>query len=296
MARRRRFVALRKKIWRRSGEIDRASRFQNRSAGRRPERSSAMIAPRVEHPLVRTADNESGRCTEWTAKHPAYAALYDHPRSTLPSCRFARAPPIHQPSLPINYASPFTERAYQVSAGTLAYHAPLPCMEPSPVEQPQSQCGQLRHQNAGKSCQLGPVDVEDLALYFEPEKSQPSCPSRPAYRPSINSSNFRRAARSIHDPYPSSSGEQLSEFAPNVPNLPMCDWLDGQFCNTCTQHQFTFCTEERWLQCPASDRCPLYDDAVYPYGRNPVLPPCVYEDLGNEYPRYGDEQILEDYL
>ncbi|XP_031366475.1 protein similar-like isoform X1 [Apis dorsata] len=71
------------------------------------------------------------------------------------------------------------------------------------------------------------------------------------------------------------------------------DWLDGRFCDTCPQQQFAFCTEERWLQCPASDRCPLYDDAIYPYGQNiPVLPPCVYEDLGYN----GDEQILEDYL
>lgn len=263
-----------------------------------------MIAPRVaQHPIVRMPDNESGRCTEWTAtKHPAYAALYDHPRPALPSCRFARATPIQQP-LPINHYA-FTGRAayesHQISpnVGTIPYHAaPLPCVGPSVTLDLQSQCqgAQFRHhQNvgAGKNCQLGPVDVEDLALYFEPEKSQTGCPSRS----SINSSNFRRATRSIDNAYPSTSDERLSQFPSNeFAHLPMRndDWLDGRFCDTCPQQQFAFCTEERWLQCPASDRCPLYDDAIYPYGQNtPVLPPCVYEDLGYN----GDEQILEDYL
>ncbi|KOC66656.1 Hypoxia-inducible factor 1-alpha, partial [Habropoda laboriosa] len=73
-------------------------------------------------------------------------------------------------------------------------------------------------------------------------------------------------------------------------------WIDEQFCNNCPQ-PFAFCTEKRWLQCPASDRCPLYD-TTYSLGQN-VRPPCAVEDLWNEYGPYGyvgDEQLLEDYL
>lgn len=254
----------------------------------------AMIAPRV----VRTADNETGRCTEWPAKHSSYTALYDQPpRATLPSCRFARAAPVlQQQPPPINHYPSSPPYGHQASGGTpLPYHAPLPCTEPPSTTVDQSQCGQF--QNAGwRNCQLGPIDVEDLALYFE-DRSQ----INRASRPSINSSNFRRPPRSINNPsYPSTSDGQLSEFPSNVARTCADDWPDGQFCDTCTQQQFPFCTEERWLQCPASDRCPLYDDNVYPYGGNPVLPPCVYEDLGNGYCRYsgynGDDQILEDYL
>ncbi|XP_031774103.1 hypoxia-inducible factor 1-alpha isoform X1 [Apis florea] len=239
-------------------------------------------------------DNESGRCTEWTvAKQPYSTTLYDHRSpSTLPSCRFARTAPIQQP-LPINHYSP---PYHQASPNLVAipYHATLPCVEP-PTSVERLQCGQ----NTGKNCQLGPVDVEDLALYFEPEKSQTGCPVY--HRPSISNSNFRRPARSINN-NPTAELSTRQQFNIKLAQLcAECDWL-GQFCNTCPQQQYAFCTEERWLECPASDRCPLYadDDVAYPYGQNPVLPPCVYEDLQNGYCRYGcndeDGQILEDYL
>lgn len=75
------------------------------------------------------------------------------------------------------------------------------------------------------------------------------------------------------------------------------DW----FCNNCPE-LFNFCSEERWLQCPASDRCPLYDTS-YDHGA-PLLPPCMYENFhadcnNNDNWYYGyaeDEQLLEDYL
>lgn len=244
-----------------------------------------MIAPRVvHHPIVSMPDNESGRCTE-VPKQPYSTTLYDHRSpSTLPSCRFARTAPI----LPTNHYPPPYRPYHQPSPNVATpYHPTLPRVEPpTSVEQ----CGQ----NIGKNCQLGPVDVEDLALYFEPERSQTGCPAY--HRPSINS-NFRRVARSINNnPYPT-RGEQFSSNS--LAQLCGDDWYD-QFCNTCPQQQYAFCTEERWLECPASDRCPLYTDD-YPYGENPVLPPCVYEDLQNGYCRYGcigeeDGQIVEDYL
>lgn len=77
--------------------------------------------------------------------------------------------------------------------------------------------------------------------------------------------------------------------------------LSESFCDNCPE-LFNFCSEERWLQCPASDRCPLYDTS-YDYGAS-VLPPCMHENLQLSYAsndnRYydhaEDEQLLEDYL
>lgn len=76
------------------------------------------------------------------------------------------------------------------------------------------------------------------------------------------------------------------------------DWL----CYDCPE-LFNFCSEERWLQCPASDRCPLYDTTSYAYGAS-ALPPCMYENLDTgyrvndnwQYDYTKDEQLLEDYL
>lgn len=85
-------------------------------------------------------------------------------------------------------------------------------------------------------------------------------------------------------------------------NLGRCDLgPDNWYCNNCPE-LFNFCSEERWLQCPASDRCPLYDPS-YAYGA-PILPPCMYENLhagynDNDNWHYGyaeDDQLLEDYL
>ena len=276
-----------------------------------------MIAPRVQ-PIGTLPDNEPGRCSSWIAsRQPSHASFYDDDPPTLPSCRFARAQ-IQQP-LPVNdYRSlnPCAERSYHdrcrdSTFETLPYQASLPCAEPSAsIEQLQSQlqpqCSQFRDcaQNlvhgGAKSCQLGPVDVEDLALYFEPDKL-PSINCLPrVYRPSSSSSsssdssNFRRAKSTRYGPYPSlANGKRLerSRFSPSV------NWLDErEFCDDCPQPFAFCCTEERWLQCPASDRCPLYDTA-YSYGQN-VVPPCLIEDLRNEY-RYGydeDEQLLENYL
>ncbi|EFN75729.1 Hypoxia-inducible factor 1 alpha [Harpegnathos saltator] len=82
-----------------------------------------------------------------------------------------------------------------------------------------------------------------------------------------------------------------------APAAPADDWS----CYHCPE-LFNFCSEQRWLQCPASDRCPLYDNS-YDHGA-PLSPPCLYENLyegydGNDNWRYDyaeDEQLLEDYL
>ncbi|KAK1133195.1 hypothetical protein K0M31_014549 [Melipona bicolor] len=284
-----------------------------------------MIAPRVQ-PI----DNEPGRCSSWIARH---ASFYDDDQPALPSCRFARAQLQIQQPLPVNYRSlnPCVERSYDddptrlrgdhptfeslpMDVETLPYQASLPCaVSSASIEQLQSQlqpqCSQLRDcaQNlahgGAKSCQLtGPVDVEDLALYFEPDKPPSiNCPPR-VYRPSSSdSSNFRRAKSTRYGPYPSltNSDKRLerSGFSSSEIPLPRVNWLDErEFCNDCPR-SFALCNEERWLQCPASDRCPLYDgDTAFPYGQN-VLPPCLLEDLRNEGRfRYEDEQLLEDYL
>ncbi|CAL1686613.1 unnamed protein product [Lasius platythorax] len=78
-------------------------------------------------------------------------------------------------------------------------------------------------------------------------------------------------------------------------------WPGDWFCDDCPE-LFNFCSEERWMRCPASDRCPLYDTSSYAHGAPAVLPPCLYENLHAGYSGDGhydyaeNEQFLEDYL
>lgn len=214
---------------------------------------------------------------------------------------------------------------------------------------------------ASRSCQLGPVDVEDLAMYFDPSTDgckPPSAGSRAIYsrkpryeqaarmdqpREYRRDMDFRDLAPSdlrtcdmgpgtlgycdlgygdlrlrdsgydgprFHGPPcdpklisdPRFCGMRLCEEQPCEPgrhNLGRGDPGPGNwFCNDCPE-LFNFCSEKRWLQCPASDRCPLYDTS-YAYG-TPVLPPCMYENGYNDndnwhYGYVEDEQLLEDYL
>jgi len=214
---------------------------------------------------------------------------------------------------------------------------------------------------ASRICQLGPIDVEDLAMYFDPptdgckpplagnrtiysKKSRygqvartdqhqeyrrdldfrdlPSCdlaPNNPRTC-DIESSTLGyrdlgygdlRLCDSGYDGSrfcdqrfsdPQFCGMRLCEEQPREPgrhNLERGNSGPGNwFCNDCPE-LFNFCSEERWLQCPASDRCPLYDTS-YANG-TPVLPPCMYENGCNDnnnwqYSYVEDEQLLENYL
>lgn len=111
--------------------------------------------------------------------------------------------------------------------------------------------------------------------------------------------------------YLRSNASRLGE--PQLYNLPLAydarlretgqnddpKWPSDWFCDDCPE-LFDFCSEERWLRCPASDRCPLYYDPSH--GTPAVLPPCLSENLhadysGDWYYDYAeDEQLLEDYL
>lgn len=215
---------------------------------------------------------------------------------------------------------------------------------------------------ASRTCQLGSVDVEDLAMYFDSPTD--GCKPPSAGNRAIHSrrSRYGQAARidqpreyrrnldfrgltPFCDLAPSnlaSNHLRTCDMGPNI--LGHCDLeygnlrprdssydgprfhgsrfcdpklceeqprepdrrdlgrgdpeLGNWFCNDCPE-LFNFCSEERWLQCPASDRCPLYDTS-YAYGA-PVLPPCMYENSNNDNDnwRYGyveNEQLLEDYL
>lgn len=228
---------------------------------------------------------------------------------------------------------------------------------------PQPQAGTCAASTAAatsRTCQQGPVDVEDLAMYFDLPTD--GCrPPPPTGNRAIYSrrSRYGQAARIDRDRDTLQAFRHLSpcDLAPN--DLRACDMgpstlgycdlgyndgpslrdpaYDGStrfceprldesrfcgarqqpcepgrhdlgrddpessnwFCNVCPE-LFNFCSEERWLQCPMSDRCPLYDTS-YAYGA-PVLPPCMYKDgyydNDNEW-HYGyveDEQLLEDYL
>ncbi|XP_076756551.1 HIF-1 transcription factor component sima [Xylocopa sonorina] len=248
-----------------------------------------MTASRV-HPIdTLLPDNEPGRCSEWIDREPStYANFYDDRPPVLPPCRFA-CEPIQ--STVNDHGSLI---ASQLEPSPL-YQISLPCVEPSvSIDQLPiiSQCNQFRDcaqsipAGGVRNCQMGPVDVEDLALYFESDRSQTSCSAR-AYRPS-NSSNLRRGRshRSFTNAYTNGKQSIDTDFSSN-------EWPAGELCDGCP-NPYTFCTEERWLQCPASDRCPLYDTS-YSYGQNP-LPPCAYEDLYRPYGYAEGEQLFEDYL
>lgn len=225
---------------------------------------------------------------------------------------------------------------------------------------------------ASRTCQLGPVDVEDLAMYFDSSTDGCKPPStgnrtiysrRSRYGQAARMDQLREYPRDLDFSYLPSYDLLSSDLAPN--HLRTYDSLDpgtlgfsdlgysddprlcdspyegprfceprlgdsrfcgvkpreeqpreqpsrhdlgrgdpepgNWFCNDCPE-LFNFCSEERWLQCPASDRCPLYD-VSYAYGA-PVLPPCMYEngykngynDNDWHYGSVEDEQLLEDYL
>lgn len=108
----------------------------------------------------------------------------------------------------------------------------------------------------------------------------------------------------LREPRPSDDGRF---YDPRVRDSRPCEagtvcqsGRDGWFCNDCPE-LFNFCSEERWLRCPASDHCPLYDTTYTPVA---ILPPCVHDEslravAGNDNWHYGyaeDEQLLEDYL
>lgn len=201
-------------------------------------------------------------------------------------------------------------------------------------------------------CQLGPVDVEDLAMYFDSPTTVTTDGCKP---PSVagnraiysKRSRYGQAARvdqlreyprdldfhylppydlapdhlRTYDMDPSNlefsdlgdDGPRFSQDRePRVGDPRFCGMRPRErdlergdpgpssnwFCNDCPE-LFNFCSEERWLQCPASDRCPLYD-VQYAYGA-PVLPPCMYENGCNDNDNWHhgyvrNEQLLEDYL
>lgn len=237
-----------------------------------------------------------------------------------------------------------------------------------------------------RSCQSGPIDVEDLAMYFD--QMQSSCkPSsmpinratyskRPKYGqsarvdqprqeddcpfldfcnlrscPALGSSDPRSCDLESNDPAAVNDldntgdltyrdlgdfvdprsyylGFNVSKFdnsrrlhdsgyadLPRFYDIPLAydaklgrndlgrsdnpKWSNDWLYNDCPE-LFNFCSEERWLRCPASDRCPLYDTS-YAHGAPAVLPPCLYENLhtgydNRHYDYADDEQLVADYL
>ncbi|KAG7204062.1 hypothetical protein KM043_001916 [Ampulex compressa] len=147
-----------------------------------------------------------------------------------------------------------------------------------------------RRRASSGSCQIGTVDVEDLALYFESEaKAGASCAR--TFRPTDScDARNSRCSRSKHDRYAraTSKEERYREDPWAFIDAGTDGWLAGRFGEFPHDRRqlFGFCTEERWLECPASDRCPLYEPA-YAHDTN-LLPPCVYENLG---PGYNDNCV-----
>lgn len=231
-----------------------------------------------------------------------------------------------------------------------------------------------------RSCQSGPIDVEDLAMYFDQMQNSCKPSSMPINRakrlrygqsaridqprqedcPYLDFCNLRScSALGSSDPRPCDLGSNDPAAANNLDNtgdltyrdlgfvdprsyylgfnvskfdnprrlhdsgyvsLPRYDiplaydaklgrndlgrsdnpkWSNDWLYNDCPE-LFNFCSEERWLRCPASDRCPLYNTS-YAHGAPAVLPPCLYENLHTGYDNIhydyaDDEQLVEDYL
>nr|XP_034192660.1 protein similar-like isoform X1 [Osmia lignaria] len=233
-------------------------------------------------------DNQEtpGRCSEWLNGQTDYANFYDQDEPTLPPCRFTRGPPIRPVNQDPDLQRSFTDQPFPTDFATLPYDSSLPCMLPPFNEQ----CGQF--QNCSRNRKSDPVDMEDLAMYFETDKSQTNCQVR-GYKLPVGT-QFRRTRPTYHEYSTKLTNRQFDDASTN--DFARTGWIDARFCQNCPD-LFAFCTEERWLQCPASDRCPLYNDTgYYSFGRNNVLPPCFYEDLQQEYGYNEDEQLLEDYL
>ncbi|XP_011696892.1 PREDICTED: uncharacterized protein LOC105455341 [Wasmannia auropunctata] len=235
------------------------------------------------------------------------------------------------------------------------------------LAEPQQPGTRAANTAASRICQVGPIDVEDLAMYFDPPAD--GCKPPSAGNRAIHSrrSRYGQAARMDQPPReyrrdldfrdlpscdlapndlrtcdmgPSTMGycdlgygdPRLRDLGydgprffsgprlisdPRFGGVRLCEEQQQQqqphhepgrhnlgdpgpgnwYCNDCPE-LFNFCSEERWLQCPVSDRCPLYDTS-YAYGA-PVLPPCMYEsgynDNDNWHYGYVEDEQLEDYL
>lgn len=178
-----------------------------------------------------------------------------------------------------------------------------------------------------KPCKLVPVDVEDLAMCFQPDNGisthQPvprvNNSTQRSYRGNrTNQSSFLQDSCKSCTRYVDSSVSTSRKVQPNIEattvtatntaevqpiSNPSCFPYEQNRVQQFSRDPFGFCTEEKWLECPASDRCPLYDtNLTYTYATN-VLPPCLYEyhfweecDSSWNYISPEDERIMEDYL
>ncbi|KAI4489826.1 hypothetical protein M0804_004008 [Polistes exclamans] len=183
--------------------------------------------------------------------------------------------------------------------------------------------------NLMKSCKSGPIDVEDLAICFQQDNltktQEPPLPRitrltstqrlyRGSYRtnnPSFNSSdsNCRSCPKYIgtnsindnHVPIDDTikSIETVSNISSSRIPFEQQNNIDEFYMNP-----FEFCTEKKWLECPVSDYCPLYDKNFSYICTNNILPPCLNDNnyLWMEYSNpwnyfsMEDERLMEDYL
>ncbi|XP_046815692.1 uncharacterized protein LOC124422817 isoform X1 [Vespa crabro] len=173
-----------------------------------------------------------------------------------------------------------------------------------------------------KPCKSGPVDVEDLAMCFQQENAgtqEPvTCITRSIYsQRSFRGNRINNSSSFLQDSCRSCSKyidpNSISDTqAPTNTITPIETVSHTSFCIPFKQNSveefyrypFGFCTEEKWLECPVSDHCPLYDtNFSYQQYTNNILPPCLYEDyFWKEYIDpwnhvfMEDERVMEDYL
>ncbi|XP_076380332.1 HIF-1 transcription factor component sima isoform X1 [Megalopta genalis] len=258
-----------------------------------------MTVPRVQ-PLDRLPENQSGRCSDWLLLRQSGYPI------ALPPCRFDGQPAVQKLGnvMSIEIAPEMLpEMLPKMTPEMALYDVSQPCTGSAAcIEELPSFCSQFsgcsvnNGSSAPRSC---PIDVEDLALCFEPDKQQANCLPQ---RFGASAANYRRV-KAKYPQYPAPLPDKgLSAFGGSIRDCRMYagyggSWADESFCNGCPQ-SFGFCSEEQWLQCPASDRCPIFGTSYSPYATD-LLPPCAYEDFRNDCWQYGcneDEQLLEDYL
>ena len=160
--------------------------------------------------------------------------------------------------------------------------------QPPPSQQQTSQQFQKNHF----------VDVEDLANVFNASNQFTTCSSqsnRCSYVPQQVSS-----CDSINVENTSSSCSYANSLQPSFCNIPQplartrpvtCDKGAFEPMNL-EQAAFAYCTDDRWMACPATNYCPLYDPSQRPLTSWQALP-CAQ----NFYSYYTeDEDALEEYL
>ncbi|KAI4495392.1 hypothetical protein M0802_008782 [Mischocyttarus mexicanus] len=177
-----------------------------------------------------------------------------------------------------------------------------------------------------KPCKFGkPVDVEDLAMCFQQENigktQEPTTritrltSTQRFYRGNRTNNNCssysldscRSCPKYIETNSISDDNHLSNDTIKSIDTVSHISSTRVPFeQNTIEEfykNPFEFCTEKKWLECPVSDYCPLYDKNISYICTKNILPPCLNDnhlwmEYGNPWNYFSmeDERIMEDYL